>query len=306
MEQLKAKLNEILAVIPSGSRVLFLDYPLYLNVGDMLINKGSELFFKENNINVVFRANAYDCDVAYLNANFSDCIAVCHGGGNFGDIYDTHQNLRRDVVSNFKGKVVILPQSLHYNDQKKLEDDISVFQSHPNVHIFVRDQESLAIAQKLSKNAALMPDMAHYLWGTLNTTIDKTESTLYFMRKDCERSSAQANYEQNTSYDWDDLISNSNNLKYKFLLKSLRLNRYFKAYPIYLAKLWSSVTDSIVQDALVFFNKNNKVVTSRLHGHIFSCLLSLENEVLDNSYGKNSRYITQWTKNSSIVSLNIE
>ncbi|MBS4162042.1 pyruvyl transferase, partial [Klebsiella pneumoniae] len=45
-----------------------------------------------------------------------------------------------------------------------------------------------------------------------------------------------------------------------------------------------------------FFSRYESVVTSRLHGHILSCLLQKENVVIDNSYGKNANYYNTWMK----------
>lgn len=41
MIALKKKLDVIEKVVPSGSRVIYLDIPLHLNVGDLLIYKGT-------------------------------------------------------------------------------------------------------------------------------------------------------------------------------------------------------------------------------------------------------------------------
>ena len=45
MDSLKHKLAEILDVIPRHSSVVYLDYPLYGNVGDLLIMKKNGSFF---------------------------------------------------------------------------------------------------------------------------------------------------------------------------------------------------------------------------------------------------------------------
>jgi len=45
------------------------------------------------------------------------------------------------------------------------------------------------------------------------------------------------------------------------------------------------------------------VVTDRLHGHILSFVMSVRSTVLDNCYGKNSRYATAWTADSELVTL---
>ncbi|SPU06146.1 polysaccharide pyruvyl transferase YvfF [Bacillus licheniformis] len=77
MDSLKHKLAEILDVIPRHSSVVYLDYPLYGNVGDLLIMKGTEAFFEAYGIKMRERWNA---------ENFipgrripKDAIIVCQG-----------------------------------------------------------------------------------------------------------------------------------------------------------------------------------------------------------------------------------
>ena len=60
--------------------------------------------------------------------------------------------------------------------------------------------------------------------------------------------------------------------------------------------------DVITRCQNIFLNYDN-IITSRLHGHIFACLLGIQNEVCDNSYGKNSGYYNQWTKDISFAKL---
>ncbi|HBV9488594.1 TPA: polysaccharide pyruvyl transferase, partial [Klebsiella pneumoniae] len=43
------------------------------------------------------------------------------------------------------------------------------------------------------------------------------------------------------------------------------------------------------------FSSYDEIITSRMHGHILSCLVDTPNKILDNSYGKNSGYYSQWT-----------
>lgn len=309
MSNLKEKLNELLNVIPPGSKVVYLDYPFYLNVGDILIYKGTEHFFKTNNINVVLRMNVYQFDLRLINKYYNDCIIVCQGGGNFGDIYHLHQNLRRKLIENFAGNIVILPQSIHYNDKQNETSEAHIFSRHANLNFFVRDKFSLSIASDFNANSRLMPDMAHYLWNVLNKRNENSNlgKTLYFIRNDCEKSTNQKQFEGPQSYDWDDVISAQHKLLYKVIGRISSLAKilpidFFKIFMCkFVAFLWQRYTDGVINSAINFFEKYNNVVTSRLHGHIFSCLLSIKNKVIDNSYGKNSRYVNEWTKDSNIV-----
>ncbi|HIF0789857.1 TPA: hypothetical protein ACXYQI_005243 [Klebsiella pneumoniae] len=85
---LKNKLNEILPFIKDKNEVIFLDYPVYLNVGDLLIYHGTENFFKENNINVKLRRSNARYSVKeiekYLNPN---TVILMQGGAGILVIY---------------------------------------------------------------------------------------------------------------------------------------------------------------------------------------------------------------------------
>ncbi len=57
MISLKQKLSGLLDVIPKQSEIVYADYPLYGNVGDLFIMKGTEAFFQEHGIRVRKRWN---------------------------------------------------------------------------------------------------------------------------------------------------------------------------------------------------------------------------------------------------------
>lgn len=50
--------------------------------------------------------------------------------------------------------------------------------------------------------------------------------------------------------------------------------------------MWYCRTLDIIKRMQYIFLKYDLIITSRLHGHIFSCLLELPNYICDNSYGK--------------------
>ncbi|MBX4758626.1 polysaccharide pyruvyl transferase, partial [Klebsiella sp. CVUAS 8534.2] len=45
------------------------------------------------------------------------------------------------------------------------------------------------------------------------------------------------------------------------------------------------------------------IITSRMHGHILSCLVNRNSKIIDNSYGKNSGYFNEWTNKTELSSL---
>ena len=84
MERLKERLSLITASIPKGSEVIYIDYPVHSNGGDILIMKGTEEFFKAHGIRVKARYSVLDFpdDLRIPRAAFSFCTeegtsAIC-------------------------------------------------------------------------------------------------------------------------------------------------------------------------------------------------------------------------------------
>ncbi|XFV77851.1 polysaccharide pyruvyl transferase family protein [Klebsiella pneumoniae] len=300
---LKNKLNEILPFIKDKNEVIFLDYPVYLNVGDLLIYHGTENFFKENNINVKLRRSNARYSVKeiekYLNPN---TVILMQGGGNFGDLYPEFQKFRQDVVSSFPDtRIIILPQTAFFENEHELDKSVKAFGAHKDLIIFSRDTRSLSIFKKFTSQTFLMPDMAHNLWGTLPKS-QKSKGTLYLIRNDKEINKVQRRLLEHKKgddkyVDWEDILTSKDLLMRKLCRK---LDGIGGVTNLSVLKnisnvIWYNYTYKMVQRYALYFTSHEKVVTSRMHGHIFSCLLSLPNDVIDNAYGKNSGYFKEWT-----------
>ena len=108
-----------------------------------------------------------------------------------------------------------------------------------------------------------------------------------------------------TVKDWDDILSKTDDIVLAF---SWRMNKIANKFNLDCLKnlshqFWYTYTHKIVKRVARVFLDNDKVITTRLHGHIFSCLLEIPNVVCDNSYGKNSSYAKLWTQNLNFVEL---
>ena len=55
MMYLKNKLKSISELVVNKDDAIYMDYPLHLNVGDMLIQRGTESFFQDEGINIRMR-----------------------------------------------------------------------------------------------------------------------------------------------------------------------------------------------------------------------------------------------------------
>lgn len=305
MDKLKNTLSVIDAVVPPGSKVVYLDIPLHLNVGDLLIYKGTEQFFKERNYQVLARRTD-KTSMKWLSENRNlpkDVILLMHGGGNFGDLYGHHQRLREAVVENFPHhKIVYMPQTVHFKDKSKMLQSAQIIRQHKNLTIFCRDERSKKILEEhFCKDVRLCPDMAHALWNVFpkQSASDIKRDTLWMIRKDIEETKVDGlpgmpgpeGFE-----DWEDICTDQDRSKTQVYLNFERVNRTLSTRLFNTPQKWSDYTDTLVNRVNDYFMSHDTVVTSRMHGHILCCLLGVKTKLLDNSYGKNSGYYASWTK----------
>lgn len=294
MDDIKSKLQQIANLIPKNAPVYYIDYPVYSNGGDLLIMKGTEAFFRNYSVNVKKRYSAINYPSSKLNVP-AKTVFLLQGGGNFGDLYPQHQNLREKIIKEYRNhRIIIMPQSLFFSSQEELNKSGEVFNSHNDLHLFVRDKNSYNIAVSNFPNCHvyLSPDMAHELWP-IHPTHEPTKEILNFLRVDIEKTREQIEHEKkaNGDYrDWNNTFSTLELFIIKLFAKLLKLK-----LPV--VRFWYKYSDYLVSKSIKQFSNYKIIKTSRLHGHILSCLMGKDNELLDNSYGKNSSYYYQWTLN---------
>ncbi|MGR3208301.1 polysaccharide pyruvyl transferase family protein [Bacillus glycinifermentans] len=296
MDSLKEKLAELLDVIPKHSSVVYLDYPLYGNVGDLLIMKGTEAFFKAYGIRVRERWNAENFNPGRKIPQ--EAIIVCQGGGNFGDLYPHFQQFRERVIEHYpNNRIVILPQSIYYENEQNIRRTRDILTAHPDLHLYTREKASFQFANKHFEglnNIRMMPDMAHQLWP-IETPEKPSESVLRLIRTDKEANGSLQKAQEPDTYDWPVILSDRDKRGIRRLQTLNALNKK-AGNPLPIAHYWERYSDMLVNKSIRFFSCYESVVTSRLHGHILSCLLQKENIVIDNSYGKNANYYNTWMK----------
>lgn len=304
---LKQELKKIVELINKEDAFYF-DYPMHLNVGDLLIYAGTEAFFKEYNINIRLRRCLQTFDINEVKKNITkNTTIICHGGGNLGDLYPLLQKLREELVINFpNNRIILLPQTGYFSNQDEMKKSAAIFSAHKDCHLFARDLPTLELLKNFSDKVILCPDMAHQLYGEfpLKNKVESLEKNkLYFLRKDIEASQLEKNIESTLSAsavvkDWDDIVTSNDIMYARIYSKLARISNisHLSIFKDRINDLWYKHTLNIIERARNEFMKYDLVVTSRLHGHIFSCLLGIPNQVCDNSYGKNLGYYNQWTK----------
>ncbi|MGF1684984.1 polysaccharide pyruvyl transferase family protein [Photobacterium minamisatsumaniensis] len=300
LERLKLKHKEIAERL-KGQKVCLLDVPLYYNVGDHLIYQGTEQFFNDYGVNIIHRA-FYD-NYSPKKLEESDVILL-HGGGNFGDLYPTHQKLREDIVKKYTNKkIIILPQTVKYQNEDNKIKSLKLFQEHPNLTFYVRDKVSFELMKEWVRDVHLMPDMAHSLHPLVDKLEifdldDKAKRVLYLKRDDLESSgSSSADNIRKRSFDWNQMIS----LNDYVILKVVKTLQPMPIVNQRLNEKWKVHSQSLMFRAIQYFLAHDIVYTDRLHGFILAYLLGRKVYFSDNSYGKNSTYFDAWIEPNDLI-----
>jgi pyruvyl transferase EpsO len=300
MERLRERIASLDAVIPKNRPVVFLDYPVHTNVGDLLIERGTDRFFHTLGYDVVYHGSADASADEIATHTPPDATLVLHGGGNFGDLYQFHQAFRERIIAAYpRQRIVMLPQTMHYESPARLRESALIFERHDDLHVCLRDERSLKLFSSHFRNPTyLMPDMAHFLWGEFSRTIRASAAahTLLFARNDIERSPLPTDDLDRPTNDWSNLVPYSELVVFG-IVKKLHVDyrRFGRHLPLY--RIWRAlVRDRLIGRGDRLIDAHDEVITNRLHMGIFSLLKGRRVTLSDNSYGKLSGYYTTWLK----------
>ncbi len=286
--------------IPEQSKIVYFDYPVYSNIGDLLIWKGTEKWIETNQHSVLHRLTRMDGIFPHLKP---EVIIICQGGGNFGDLYK-FQKYREKIVKNYpKNKIIFLPQTIFYKTEENILDTAVILNKHKDLTIYLRDDISLQTANKYFTNSKkyLCPDMATFLYPLDNKFYQKRrDKELFLLRDDIEQTDNHISIPKTAwKGDWTDIIKPMNLVVRIIQLSILFLGRILGEKLIY--KTWKFFANVLINKSIFHFASAKKITTSRLHGQILSLLLEIPVTLLDNNYGKNSHYHKKWHQDCKLV-----
>lgn len=299
-------LAEQLDELIGGRDCILLDFPDYDNIGDHLIWLGTKIILKDIlGLDVVYQCSYHNIDYAQIKRR-KDAVILCAGGGNFGDLYKPHQNMREEVVEKFPSReIIFLPQTIFFDDEGNLNASATRLSAGKRLSIFARDHQSQAIAQRfaLPGRTHLGIDTAFALTYLMPRLLNEvgvwTGRPVFLVRKD--RESALRNQIHNPRaliLDWQDHdlleAETLNDTEVKDVIYGLGLDRIID-------NDWEAKSLGYLVRACALFGSASYIVTDRLHGHILSLLLGKKHYVLDNSYGKNTNFIDAWTRDDILV-----
>ncbi len=306
--ELRNILREALTPLIDADYVL-LDVPYYDNFGDTLIWEGTEIFLKKLPYKCLHKTNTE----GYNDEVYADnVIILLQGGGNFGDLWRYFSEFRMRVIrNNPNNKIIILPQTIHYNDIEVLKSDAAFFSKHNNVTICARDNVSYSIIKNNFTNPVLLlPDMAFFIDAKKYSRGEQKGKTLFLKRNDQElKSNLWPSFIPRDAdvSDWpspDETFINVLFIKLKktasrvdkYLLKGT-LTKYRDCYCQLILKR------HYLNFAVRFLDNYEFVYSTRLHVFILSFLLEKNIDIIDNSYGKNSSFYNTWLSDADNIKL---
>lgn len=305
IETLQAKARAVLdPLIPEGSSVGVLDYPNYSNVGDGLIWLGEMAYLKSRRM-----LPKYVCDIEnYNRSSLAKTLGekgfiLLQGGGNFGSLWKSVHDFRLRVIRDFRDVPIIqFPQSIHFSDDKTLEQTKQAISQHGNFTLVVRDNPSydFAVAQFECK-VFLCPDMAFFI-GPIEPGRNFAFDRFILSRTDHEKSGNWINdlagLNPDVSIDVDDWLEQG--VPEKILNRIQRHTAGFRAVADpsnqTLLKLWHALAKARMARGRELLERGRVVISDRLHVHILSILLNKPHILIDNSYGKLSSLHQAWTR----------
>ena len=294
--ELESKIHDCLRDYVSEDEPLaILDFPDIRNCGDSAIWLGEMAYLKNRyGKRPSYVSRIHDFSPEQLERTMPTGPIFIHGGGNFGDVWEGHQEFREQVLERFPDRQVIqFPQSIHYKSQARRDKSARIIGRHKNFVLLVRDEESKEFASKhFDCEVRLCPDMAFCI-GPIAPEAPEIP-VLAMLRSDLEKvgNADLSAYPDIPKEDWT--IESARSVRSSKAFGAATALLALKPAEIRLRKL-DAAAHNRFRRGIRQISRGRTLVTDRLHVHICSLLLGRPHAVLDNSYGKIRRFMTAFS-----------
>ncbi len=297
------------AIDPSQP-VALLDYPDHSNVGDSAIWAGEMKFLVDGGYDIRFVCDNASFNAQALRQRMPRGQILLHGGGNFGTVWPRYQAFRERLAAEFRDyRVVQLPQSLHFEDDASVARARAALSQHPDFLLLTRDRESHVLGEQgLGLRTELCPDSALLLQGVLVRRAPVVD-VLVLARTDKEaKGDGLRGFRlDGHSCEVDDWLIEPKSMT----RRTARLAKMLSQGPLASLSVFQSIqterfqalADMRIERGVRQLSRGRIVVTDRLHAHILCLMLGIPHVVVDNSYGKLTRFISCWTASSPLVTV---
>ena len=202
--------------------------------------------------------------------------------------YHAVDYIRERVINAFPDRLKILfSQSIWLAgaSARDLEHSKQIYSNRTNLIMYLRDRQSLGIAQEHFKGTRhlLMPDMAFNI-GMTARQLPPAFDVLWLKRGDLE----------SPNYQTEELLKN--------VSFSHHVSDYTSNWPSHKGDTELETSFLITSAGLEFLSRGRVLITDRLHGHIMSSLLNIPHVLFDNPpFYKLSSFHKSWTASQENV-----
>jgi exopolysaccharide biosynthesis predicted pyruvyltransferase EpsI len=285
--------------IPADKPIALLDYPAYANVGDSAIWLGALQWLRTWGLPApCYVSDMHSFAPGELARRIGHGTILLSGGGNFGDLYEHHQQFRERVIAEFPHcRIVQLPQTIQFRSTAALRRAKAVFDGHRDVTILVRDQRSYELAANTFRaRVELCPDLAFGL-GAMQRTAQPLITELRLLRSDQESAADTPT----SGADWPVREPSTFMGAAQPRLRRLHRTRPSRAVAAVLERTYTPLARQRLARGIALLSGAERVVTDRLHGHILCVLLGVPHRLLADRHGKVSAFAAQWTSHCDLV-----
>lgn len=223
------------------------------------------------------------------------------GGGNFGDLYLAYQAHREHVVADFPdNRIVILPHTLHFADDKRFAAATARMRVHKDLRIAVRDRRSQELAFAFTPHVRLLPDTVDALGPAVLKDVHADgpgRGTLVIERRDVE---GRPGHHEAQARDWFDLIPG---FRTRLAVAAALMPFAPHGVSVSLHAWWARYADVVLRQSALAIARAEHVVTDRLHAAILARLLGRPVTLHDRAYGKLAAYHETWWRDDPAIEL---
>ncbi|MBN9068542.1 MAG: polysaccharide pyruvyl transferase family protein [Rhizobiales bacterium] len=277
-----------------------LDFPDIRNCGDSAIWLGEMAYLASRGKRPAYVSRMRDFSAEALERAVPEGPIFIHGGGNFGDLWVSHQDFREAVLERFPHRRIIqFPQSIHYRSEERIAQTARAIARHRNFLLLVRDQESKDFAERhFDCEVRLCPDMAFWIGAVEPGAVEFP--VLAMLRADLEKTGEvdRSAYPGLPIEDW--ITESARRVRVSKAAGAALAFLALKPAEMRLRKL-DAAAHNRFRRGIRQISRGRTVVTDRLHVHICSLLIGRPHAVLDNSYGKIGRFMAAFSGGTELA-----
>lgn len=286
------------AVIPRGEPVALLHFPYDLNVGNHMMWVATTDYLAERRIPVAFAAHANNSDLAALRRAMGSGAILFLGGVTISRLWARHAEIKRRVAEAFpRNPLISLPATCLFVDDEDRREAATVFGTHPDVTVMLREPVSLAEARAAfpaSVRTLEVPDLALRL--APSARVSPPEIDVSWLARVDPEASGFASPAELQAFDWPQdlrvapdvyLALRASGLFSRVRSSSVGGGVPHRALDAPIVSLYRRASTGALRYGNRVLDRARVLVTDRMHPHMLAALRGQPVVLLPDRFGKN-------------------